>query len=169
LLLMVADGLGHGLLAAEAAREAEATFVQSRSDSLTSILRDCHDALKKTRGAALAVAKLHYDRQVVSWAGVGNISGFIVTPASSRGMVSHNGTVGQRFETIQEFSYPWNQDSVLVVHSDGLASKWDLGKYPGIWSKPASLISAILYRDFTRGRDDVTVLVAKNRPNPACS
>jgi hypothetical protein len=34
--------------------------------------------------------------------------------------------------------------------------------YPGIWSKHPGLIAGILYRDFYRERDDVTVLVAKS-------
>jgi hypothetical protein len=49
------------------------------------------------------------------------------------------------------------------MYSDGLKSSWDLKSYPGIWNKHPGLIAAILYRDFTRERDDVTVLVAKNR------
>jgi hypothetical protein len=47
------------------------------------------------------------------------------------------------------------------MHSDGLGSRWDLERYPGIWSKHPSIIAAILHRDFCRERDDVTVLVAK--------
>jgi hypothetical protein len=47
------------------------------------------------------------------------------------------------------------------MHSDGLGTRWDLERYPGIRSKHPSVIAAILHRDFSRGRDDVTVLVAK--------
>lgn len=64
-------------------------------------------------------------------------------------------------ERVQEFSYPWNANSILVMHSDGLATRWSLDSYPGIWSKTPGTIAAILHRDFSRGRDDVTVLVAK--------
>ena len=76
-------------------------------------------------------------------------------------MASHNGTVGHHMPRVQEFTYPWNADSIVVMHSDGLGSRWDLERYPGIWGKHPSLISAMLHRDFSRGRDDVTVLVAK--------
>jgi len=57
---------------------------------------------------------------------------------------------------------PWNSQSVLIMHSDGLTSKWDLNEYPGLASKHPSIIAAVLYRDFERERDDVTVLAAKN-------
>ena len=163
MLLMVVDGLGHGILASDAAREAERIFTGLRSDSPTPVLQDSHDALKKTRGAAMAVASLHFETQLVSFAGVGNIGSSIVTPEASRGLASHNGTVGHQLHRIQEFTFPWSANSILVMYSDGLKSSWDLKSYPGIWSKHPGLIAAILYRDFTRERDDVTVLVAKNR------
>ena len=161
---MVVDGLGHGILAAEAAREAERIFALPKFDSPTSILEESHGALKKTRGAAMAVSALHLDRQLVSFAGVGNIGASIVTSDTSRGMASHNGTVGHHLNRIQEFTFPWNADSILVMYSDGLKSGWDLHRYPGIWSKHPALIAGVLYRDYCRERDDVTVLVAKNHP-----
>jgi anti-sigma regulatory factor (Ser/Thr protein kinase) len=163
LLFMVVDGLGHGILAAEAAREAERIFSLPGNGSPTPILQNSHDALKKTRGAAMAVASLQLDRQLVSFAGVGNISASIVGPSASRGMPSHNGTVGHYLQRIQEFTFPWNEDSILVMHSDGLKTSWDLKSYPGIWNKHPALIAGVLYRDFSRERDDVTILVAKNR------
>jgi anti-sigma regulatory factor (Ser/Thr protein kinase) len=163
MLLMVVDGLGHGILASEAAREAERIFSESRSDSPTPILQDSHDSLKKTRGAAMAVASLNFERGLISFAGVGNIGATIVAPNGSRGMASHNGTIGHQLHKIQEFSFPWNSQSMLIMHSDGLNTRWDLKPYPGIWNKHPALIAALLFRDYSRERDDVTVLVAKNR------
>ena len=161
LVLMVVDGLGHGTLAAEAAREAERVVAESRTDSPVQILQDIHDALRKTRGAAVAVARIREGKGLISYAGVGNISGCVVSPRVSRSMASHNGTVGHQMPRVQEFTYPWNADSVVIMHSDGLTSRWDLERYPGIWTKHPSLVSAVLHRDFWRRRDDVTVLAAK--------
>lgn len=160
-VLMVVDGLGHGVLAAEAAREAENILAKARSDSPLEILQDIHGALRKTRGAAAAVARINEVKGLVSFAGVGNISASILSPGLSRSLASHNGTVGHHMPRVQEFTYPWNADSTLVMHSDGLASRWDLDRYPGIWSKHPSVISGLLHRDFCRRRDDVTVLAAK--------
>ena len=161
LVLMVVDGLGHGTFAAEAAREAERILADAKTDSPLQILQDIHDALKKTRGAAVAVARIRESKGLISYAGVGNISGCVVSPGVSRSMASHNGTVGHHMPRVQEFTYPWNADSVVIMHSDGLTTRWDLERYPGIWTKHPSLISAVLHRDFWRKRDDVTVLVAK--------
>ena len=160
-VLMVVDGLGHGILAAEAAREAERILAEAKTNSLHDILHDTHNALRKTRGAAFALAKIEWEKGLVSFLGVGNISAAIVMAGSSRGMASYNGTVGQQMERVQVFTYPWNPGSVLVMHSDGISARWNLDRYPGIWNKPPSMIAALLHRDFSRGRDDATVLVAK--------
>lgn len=160
-ILMVVDGLGHGILAAEAAREAERILAEAKTVSLRDILHDTHDALKKTRGAAFALAKIEWEKGLLSFIGIGNISASIVVAGSSRSMASYNGTVGHVMERAQEFTYPWNSNSVLVMHSDGLATRWNLDQYPGIWNKSPSTMAAVLQRDFYRGRDDVTVLVAK--------
>jgi anti-sigma regulatory factor (Ser/Thr protein kinase) len=169
ILLMVVDGLGHGILAAEAAREAERIFADSHTDSPVPILQDSHLSLKKTRGAAMAIASLNLERGVMSFAGVGNIGASIVAPTASRGMASHNGTVGHQLHRVQEFNFPWTPQSLLIMHSDGLNTRWDLKLYPGIWSKHPALIAGLLYRDFSRERDDVTVLVAKNRAESSAS
>jgi anti-sigma regulatory factor (Ser/Thr protein kinase) len=160
-ILMVVDGLGHGVLASEAAREAERILNAAHRESLPDILRDTHDALKKTRGAAFALAKIDANKGLLTFLGVGNVAASIVTAGSSRSMASFNGTVGQQMGRVQEFKYPWNPGSILVMHSDGLATRWTLENYPGIWSKTPGTIAAILHRDYYRGRDDVTVLVAK--------
>lgn len=169
ILLMVVDGLGHGVLASEAAREAERVFTSSYNDSPTPILQDSHDALKKTRGAAMAIASLSFEKRLLSFAGIGNIGCSIVRPTTSRGMASHNGTVGHHLHRIQEFTAPWEADCILVMYSDGLKTGWDLKSYPGIWSKHPGLIAGMLYRDFYRDRDDVTILVAKNRETMSAS
>lgn len=162
MVMLVVDGLGHGILANEATEEAKRVLAETRNLEPHAIVHDVHAALRKTRGAAMAIAKLDLDNQVLKFAGVGNISASIVSAASSRGLPSHNGTLGQVASRVQEFTYPWNPQDVLIMHSDGLASRWNLQQYPGIWSKHPSIIAAILHRDFSRGRDDVTVFVAKS-------
>ena len=47
------------------------------------------------------------------------------------------------------------------MHSDGLTTHWTLERLPGLAARHPSLIAGVLYRDFKRGRDDVTVVVAR--------
>jgi anti-sigma regulatory factor (Ser/Thr protein kinase) len=159
--IAVADGLGHGLLAAEAANEAIRIFQQNPEEAPGTLLQLIHDALRKTRGAAVAIAEINLEKQLVRFAGVGNISAMISNGSKSRSFVSHNGIVGHQIRKIQEFSNPLPNDAMLIMHSDGLITHWDLGRYAGIQSKHPSLIAGLLYRDFARRRDDVTVVVAK--------
>jgi anti-sigma regulatory factor (Ser/Thr protein kinase) len=162
LLLMLADGLGHGIYASEAAREAERILHESASTSPAVILGDTHDALRKTRGAAVAIAAIELEVGRLLFSGVGNVSATLLDRRNSRGLASHNGTAGHEIRKVQEFAFPWNGDNLIVMHSDGVSGRWDLSDYPGIWNKPASVIAALLYRDFVRERDDATVLVAKS-------
>ncbi len=160
-LLLVADGLGHGPLAAQASLEAVRVFRENVHRSPKEIVEATHGALRSTRGAALAIAQIDGERQAIHYAGIGNISGTVVSGSKSYSLVSHNGTVGHEVRKIQEFIYPWSKDGLLVMHSDGLKTQWRLDRYAGLAVKHPSLIAGVLYRDFNRGRDDVTVLVVR--------
>jgi anti-sigma regulatory factor (Ser/Thr protein kinase) len=162
-IFMVVDGLGHGILASEAAREAERVVLESASYAPAMLIRDSHAALAKTRGAAIALASLNRTSGLLLFGGVGNIAGSLSTSRASRGLASHNGTVGHSMQKVQEFSYPWEKDALLLVHSDGISGRWDLDKYPGLRSKHPAVVAAVIYRDFGRPHDDCTVLVARNR------
>jgi anti-sigma regulatory factor (Ser/Thr protein kinase) len=159
-VVLLADGLGHGVQAAEASRQAVKVFREHFRGTSARIVELIHAGLRSTRGAAVAVADIRRDQGKVYFTGVGNISASIVDGATSRSMVSQNGTAGAEARRIQEFTYPWDRSSILVMHSDGLGSKWVLGNYSGLRIKDRSIIAAMLYRDFRRERDDVTVLVA---------
>ncbi|HTF93918.1 MAG TPA: ATP-binding SpoIIE family protein phosphatase [Verrucomicrobiae bacterium] len=160
-LCFVADGLGHGSNAAVAAHEAVDVLTEYRGKTPAEIVERAHDALRSTRGAALAVAQIDHPQETVRFCGVGNIAGAIVAGGRTRQMVSLNGTAGLEVRKITEFSYPWSSESTLIMHSDGLMTRWDLQLYPALAQRHPSLIAAVLYRDFNRNRDDVTVLVAK--------
>ncbi len=167
--ILVVDGLGHGPAAAEAAAEAVAVFRNFPSSEPGAIVAAAHAAMRGTRGAALAIARLDPGRGVVRFAGVGNISGVIIDAGSRRiaSMVSQNGTVGHAVRKIQEFEYAWAEGASLVMHSDGLATHWDLGRYPGLSARDPGLVAGLLYRDHRRDRDDVTVVVAtRGEPRP---
>ena len=159
-LALVVDGLGHGTLASEAANAAVMVFRNSLHLPPERLLEAIHHAMRATRGGVAAVAELSADRKTVSYAGIGNISGLLHSPAGQRNMVSHNGTLGQDVRKFQAFSYPWTQASTLIMHSDGLNNRWNLDASPGLERKAPALIAGVLYRDFSRKRDDLAILVA---------
>ena len=158
--LMVADGLGHGPLAAEAATAAMGVFAKHHAEPLSEILDRIHHALRATRGAAVSVARVDLLHGCVRFAGVGNVAGTLMDGPTVRKMVSHNGTAGHIVRRVQEFAYAFAAMPVVVLCSDGLGTSWSLDRYPGLATRHPSLIAGVLYRDFNRGRDDVTVLVS---------
>jgi hypothetical protein len=165
--LLVADGLGHGTLAADAARAAIRTAREHLDDPPGTLLEGIHAALRPTRGAAVAVAEVDQRAQVVRFAGLGNVSAIIFSDASpARHLMSHNGTAGHQARKISEFTSPWNSGSILLMNSDGLHTQWSLDSYPGLRERHPSLIAGVLYRDYARDRDDVTVVVAREARPP---
>lgn len=158
---IMADGLGHGQFASEAALEAIRVFHLACQHVPTRILSEIHSALGKTRGAAVSVAEILHDKQQLNYAGVGNIMGAICAGSKIKNLVSINGIVGHSAGKFQQFSYPWEPESAVIMHSDGLATKWNVEQYPGLISRHSALIAGVLFRDFCRKRDDATILVSR--------
>jgi anti-sigma regulatory factor (Ser/Thr protein kinase) len=161
--VFVVDGLGHGAEAALAASAAVNQFQQSRQEPPAEIIAAVHRAMRHTRGGAVAVARLDWESATVSYAGVGNIAGVVVSAAGQeRRMVSLPGIAGHNARKIQAFEYPC-PDGVLIMHSDGVATSWTLNRYPGLIQAHPLLVAGVLYRDFARGRDDATISVSRTR------
>lgn len=160
-LVLVADGLGHGSSAAAAANLAVSLFRANAARSGAEILSLLHLGLRPTRGAAVAIADIDTARGTVSYAGIGNIAGRLLTASGFRSMISHNGIVGHQARPAQAFSYPWTSDTTLVMHSDGLKNQWKHEAYAGILRRDPALLAGVLYRDFARERDDSSVIVCR--------
>jgi anti-sigma regulatory factor (Ser/Thr protein kinase) len=162
--ICVVDGLGHGLAAADASREALRVFAASPGLAPAALIQAAHGALRSTRGAAMAVARIDAKAGEIRYSGIGNISGSVFAGEQTYRMVSHNGTVGYQLPTVAEFVYPWPTRALLVMHSDGLRTQWRLDAHTGLARSHPSLVAGVLFRDHQRGRDDVTVLAVRRRP-----
>lgn len=159
----VVDGLGHGMFAAEAAHAALGAFERQYTRGGPRTLEEMHLAARHTRGAAGAIAEIRPLARLVKFAGVGNIAIGIVADAGLRHAVSHAGTLGHEARVFREYSYPWDSSATLVMHSDGLASHWSFDGLAGLARRHPAVVAAVLYREFSRNRDDVTVLVGRER------
>jgi anti-sigma regulatory factor (Ser/Thr protein kinase) len=165
---IVADGLGHGVFAAEAAHSSIRYIGESNRPQPADAIEDAHLRLRATRGAAVAIADVDLTAGRVTFAGVGNVAGAIVSSAGTkRQMVSINGTLGHQMTRARQYEYSFEADSLLILHSDGLSANWFPDKYPGLFQRHPGVIAGVLFRDFRRIRDDATVAVARWTGVPA--
>jgi hypothetical protein len=164
-MVLLVDGLGHGPNAADAADVAVAVFRGASHRSPKEIVALLHEALRSTRGAALAVAEVRRtaDGATVELCGVGNTAASIVGPDGPHSLPMVNGTAGLSVRGAQSFTRPWRPEDVMIMHTDGITTRWRLDAYPRIREHDPAIAAAVLYRDFSRGRDDATVLAMRLR------
>jgi anti-sigma regulatory factor (Ser/Thr protein kinase) len=160
---VVADGLGHGCLAAEASNRVLEVTRAAGDAGPGRVLDLAHHRLHGSRGAAVAVGNVARTTGALHYAGIGNISTRIVSRDGGRSLISNNGTVGSHMSTPKEFEYVWPTGGLLISHSDGLTTRWDLTKDPHLAARDPAVIAGVLYRDHSRNNDDVTVLVGRKR------
>ncbi|WP_421998036.1 ATP-binding protein [Reyranella sp.] len=159
---MVVDGLGHGVLANDAAEAARRLFCAAFPPSPAAAVQKIHAGLRATRGAAVGIVTLDLATSRATFCGIGNIAGLAAAGGDVRRFVSMNGIAGHTAGQTREFVYPCEGAGlVIVLHSDGISSNWSFDRYSGLTARHPSLIAAVLLRDHGRGRDDATVLVIK--------
>lgn len=124
-LLAVVDALGHGPEAAAVAQRAVAALERTDVLSADRGLAVCHEALKGTRGAALAVVLLDASREQASWLSVGNVEALLLhadagqAPAR-RSIRQRGGIVGQMMPPIVSECVEWRADDLLIIATDGV-------------------------------------------------
>jgi anti-sigma regulatory factor (Ser/Thr protein kinase) len=165
--LIAVDGLGHGPAAAIASTAAVRELQRLPGAEPGVLVDAAHHALRSTRGAALAAARIDFENDVMRFAGIGNIGAYVIDGDTRRALVSHNGIVGHNMRKVQEFSVPCPPGALCIMHSDGIQTQWDLDKYPGLMARSPALVAAMLMRDFIRRRDDAMVLVVRRRSGRA--
>ncbi|MDO0924449.1 ATP-binding protein/SpoIIE family protein phosphatase [Streptomyces sp. TG1A-8] len=164
LTLVLADGLGHGPKAAHASAVAVAELQRAAHLPPDEVLRVLHTALRPTRGAAVAVAQVDGRREELHFAGVGNIGARLRAGDRWTALISHPGVVGAHFPArVPVRRVPWDRDSLLVAHSDGLPSRWEPPGDPRLLTRDPAVVAAAVLRDAGSParplRDDTSVAV----------
>lgn len=161
--LLMADGLGHGVHAAEAAQAAINSFRTDPFAAPSKVIERLHGALRSTRGAAVCVVQADLAQRRIVHAGAGNISARILSGTGDRTLLSQHGTAGVAVRRLQDQLFDWPPHALLVLHSDGLGTRWDLGEERGLLQHHPALLAAWLLRRHARGRDDATVVALQLR------
>jgi anti-sigma regulatory factor (Ser/Thr protein kinase) len=159
--LLLVDGSGHGPHAAHAADTAARAFADNIDKECVPLVEAIHRALAQTRGAALAVARIDSDAQVIRFVGVGNIGAVLANGGEARRMASYNGTAGHVAPRIREFTYPFTGRPLVILHSDGVSARWEIAAYPGLATGHPSLVAGLLFSHHRRDRDDATVVAMR--------
>ncbi|MCC9137460.1 SpoIIE family protein phosphatase [Pontibacter silvestris] len=166
--LLALDGLGHGTHANEAAQQAATSFISHPNIDPANSLRDIHNQIKRTRGAVGLRADISIHTQRITYCGVGNIAGKMFSLDGSsinspyKSIISYNGILGHNVpNTLNNQQLDWGRNKLLVLHSDGLKSRWDLAKYPNLQRHHPTTIASVIYKDNSRQTDDTLVVVCK--------
>jgi anti-sigma regulatory factor (Ser/Thr protein kinase) len=166
---VLADGLGHGPAAAAAGARAVAGPAELAALPLPDALMRIHARLRGTRGAAVTAVRLRPAADGAGSellvAGVGNVAAVVVSPdgEARRTLIGH-GTAGLAARTPTQTRTPVPAGGVVVLHTDGLLSSWDLGGRARVVSSPPGVLAAVLLRDHERGTDDTGIVVLKPPP-----
>ncbi len=162
MLLGVVDGLGHGREAAVASRTAVSVLESQAGADVVGLVESCHERLKHTRGAVIALAAVVDEQPCLTWIGIGDSEAILVRSDSSarprERLLLRPGIIGHRLPSLSAESLPLHPGDVLVMATDGLRSAWVDGIETG--REPQAMADHLL-GDYARDYDDALVLVAR--------
>ena len=159
---LLTDGLGHGPHAHEASLQA-AQALQSAAAGLDAeaLIKIIHEGIAHTRGAVGMVLSLSQARQTIDYCGIGNISLRKISAVETKRGISAHGILGQNVRNcLSNTPFIWS-DGLLMLHSDGIETRWDMANYPGLENRDLSLLMAAIYKDYRRKKDDCAILAIR--------
>jgi anti-sigma regulatory factor (Ser/Thr protein kinase) len=157
---VLCDGLGHGPLAAAAASQAVAAVLDQPGGEPAALLERAHRRMSGTRGGAVGIVQL--TGSVARFAGLGNIAASILSGDTRKSMLSVPGIAGFQARVIRQFEYDVPPGAAVILHSDGISSRWEVAAVPGLAARDPLVIAAVLLAEAGQHRDDAGVLVVKS-------
>ncbi len=161
--IAVIDGLGHGPDAAAAAARAVDTLAAMPGADVLSSIRACHEALMGTRGAALSVLRIDLDARRMTFAGLGNVEGVLVSPGGKHLLIPQRGIAGAIAPRIRETEETLPDSFIVMLCTDGIRS----GARRDLRFGPIVSVEALaneLLAAWGRDADDAAVVVASRQP-----
>ena len=158
---ILCDGLGHGPLAAAAASQAVAAVLDQPDVEPAALLERVHRRMSGTRGGAVGIVQL--SGPVARFAGLGNIAASILSGGTRKSMLSVPGIANFQARVIRQFEYDVPPGAAVILHSDGISSRWEVAAVPGLAARDPLVIAAVLGAAARERRDeDQGVLVLKS-------
>jgi anti-sigma regulatory factor (Ser/Thr protein kinase) len=156
---VLCDGLGHGPLAAAAAMEAVTAVLEEPTAEPAMLIERAHRRMNRTRGGAIGVVQMA--GQAIVFGGIGNIAGVILADGTRKSMISVPGIVGHQAGTIRQFEYTAPPGAAVILHSDGVSSRWEPRSLPGLNAQDPLVVAGALLAEAGTRRDDAGLLVLK--------
>jgi anti-sigma regulatory factor (Ser/Thr protein kinase)/serine/threonine protein phosphatase PrpC len=161
-LAAVIDGLGHGQFAQRAALTARRYIDQHFDRPLVDLFRGAARACQATRGVVMALARFDdRARTSLTVASLGNINVRVFGAETPTTILARRGVVGLGSVAPLTTVCPWTPGSILIMHSDGLHSRWNWQEFSDLAQQPAQRIAERLLSRLAKPEDDATVLVAR--------
>jgi phosphoserine phosphatase RsbX len=161
-LIAAIDGIGHGEEAANVAKAAAGILRDLIDEPVITIVEQCHEKLRGTRGAVLSLAFVAAD-DMMTWLGVGNVQGVLMRADTERGngqesLLLRGGVVGAQLPPLQATVLPISRGDTLIFATDGIRSDFSESLSPR--ENPQKAADRIL-NQYLNGNDDALVLVAR--------
>jgi serine phosphatase RsbU (regulator of sigma subunit) len=162
-LVVVMDGLGHGDKAAAAAKMAVDALEANARDSVISLFRRTHEALRQSRGVVMSMALIHAPDSTMTWMGVGNVEGVMMrahpdSKPRKEFLLSRPGVLGGPLPLLDASVTPIMLGDTLVFATDGIRSGFD--EEVSLHESPKE-IAANIMANYSKNSDDALVLVAR--------
>lgn len=160
-LVAAVDGIGHGAEAAKAAKTAEGVLKSHPDEALAPLIKRCHEELRGTRGVVMSVASFNHVEMIMTWAGVGNVQGRLLsrdTLSQPRTLLLSVGTLGHQLAPVYPTVLPIKPGDILIFSTDGVREDFD--QHLNLKQSPQQLADDILARS-ARHTDDALVLVGR--------
>lgn len=164
-IVAVVDGLGHGV-DAEIAAQLAISYLRAHPDaSLRMLLEGCHKALKGSRGAAMAIARIDRRRHRLSHAGVGNVETRLVSAGQVLRPITMNGIVGESMERFREETFPFVPGDLLFMYSDGISDRFETP----VAARDLQRLADQIALKYLRFQDDQTLVILRDETIvPSC-
>lgn len=160
--LFLGDGLGHGAEAAVAVNTAIQSFKFLKEESAADTIRELHKTVRKTRGLVGTAALYLKEQKRWRICGVGNICTRLLSGIEVKNSMAYNGIIGHNIpNTMKDQELEAENAQVLLLCSDGIKTKWDMTKFPGVLKYDLSILAAVIFKDYARHTDDMSVVAVR--------
>ena len=162
-LAAVVDALGHGRDASPAASRAIAIIDRYAHEPLSSIVERCHRELIGTRGVVMSLAAFRSADHSMSWLGVGNVDGVLVSAdrqarPASKTLLNRSGIVGGDLPKSNPAVVSLTRGDTLIFSTDGVRSGFAGSVIP---TESPQVIADRVMVGYAKGTDDALVLVVR--------